>query len=153
MNKLTEELAIVASIPPTVASAGTTNSDIIDMSRFRRALFVLNVGAYGAADATINVQLYANTANSTSSPAPVAVTGKTFAAATFSGSAAGTNTEGLIEVSAAEVQEALDKGRYVFATVTVAGTSVAYALAVLAGVARYEPASVYDLASVNAIIS
>ena len=151
--KLTEELGLVASIPPAVASAGATNSDVIDMSKFARALFVLTVGAYGAVDATINVQIYANTANSTSSPTPVAITDKTFAAATFSGSAAGTNKEGLIEVSGPEVQAALDKGRYIFATVTVAGTSVAYSLAVLAGVARYDPASDYDIASVAAIIS
>jgi hypothetical protein len=149
--KLTEELGLVASIPPAVASATTYNSDVIDMSKFHRALFVLTVGAYGAAEATINVQLYANTANSTSGG--TAITGKTFTAATFSGSAAGTNKEGLIEVSAAEVQEALDGARYVYAVVTVATNTVAFSLAVLAGVARYEPAFDYDLASVAEIIS
>jgi hypothetical protein len=43
--KLTEELALVASIPPAVAAATTHASDVIDMSTFHRALFVLTGGA------------------------------------------------------------------------------------------------------------
>jgi 3-deoxy-D-manno-octulosonate 8-phosphate phosphatase KdsC-like HAD superfamily phosphatase len=64
--QLSEELALVASIPPAVGQVGAVSSDVVDMKLFRRALFVLTVGAYAAADATINVQVFANTANSTS---------------------------------------------------------------------------------------
>ena len=148
--QLSEELALVASIPPAVGQVGAVSSDVVDMKLFRRALFVLTVGAYAAADATINVQVFANTANSTSGG--TAITGKTFAAATFSGSAAGTNSEGLIEVSAADVAAAVAGGRYAYATVTIAENTVAYSLATLAGVARYEDAAEYDLATVKAII-
>jgi hypothetical protein len=148
--QLSEELALVASIPPAVGAIGAVSSDVIDMKLLRRALFALTVGEYGAADATINVVVYANTTNSTSGG--TAISGKTFTAATFSGSAAGTNSEGLIEVSASEVAAAVAGGRYAYATVTIAEDTVAYSLAVLAGVARYEDASEYDLASVKAII-
>jgi hypothetical protein len=140
---------LVASIPPSVASATAYASDVIDMSKFHRALFVLTVGAYGAAGATINVQVYANTTNAASGG--TAITGKTFTAATFSGSAAGTNKEGLIEVSAAEAQAALANARYLYAIVTVGTDTVAFSLAVLAGVARYESAADYDLATVAEI--
>ena len=150
MAHLYEELAVVASIPPSVASATTYNTDVVDMSKFQRALVVLNVGAYGAAGATINVQLYANTANSTSGG--TAISGKTFAAATFSGSAAGTDKEGIIHVTAAEMEATVAGGRYLYGVATVGTNTVAFSLVILAGTARYEPASQFDLASVAAII-
>jgi len=140
MAHLYEELAVVASIPPAVASATTYNTDVVDMDVFGRALVVVNIGAYGAEGATFNLQLYANTTNSTSGG--TAIDGKTFAAATFSGSAAGTNKEGVIHVTAAEMEE----------TATVATDTVAFSLVILAGTARYEPASQFDLASVAEIV-
>ena len=150
MAHLYEELAVVASIPPAVASATTYNTDVVDMDVFGRALVVVTIGAYGAEGATFNLQLYANTTNSTSGG--TAISGKTFAAATFSGSAAGTNKEGVIHVTAAEMEATVANGRYLYGVATVATNTVAFSLVILAGTARYEPASQFDLASVAAII-
>lgn len=150
--KITEELALVASIPPAVATANTYNSDVIDLSKFHQGVvFTLLVGAYGASGATIDMQIYANTANSTSGG--TAITGKSFTDATFSGSAAGTNKEGLINVTPAEVAAALAGARYCYAVVTVGTNTVAFALAVHAAAPRYTPASDYDLSSVAEIVS
>jgi len=149
--KLTESLALLATLDPAVRSANTYNTDVVDLSLFPRTIWALLVGAYGAAAATINIQLYANTTNSTSGG--TAISGKTFSAATFSGSAAGTNDQGLIHLLASEAQAALPGARYVYGVVTVATDTVGCALAVFGGTARYEDASVYDLASVTEIIS
>lgn len=150
-EQMVERMALVASIPPAVASANTYASDVVDMSKFRRLLAVLTVGAYGASGATLDVQLYANTANSASGG--TAITGKTFTDSTFSGSAAGTNKEGLIEVTAEEVEAALAGARYVYAVVTVGTNTVAFSLALLAADCRYGPASDFDLSSVAEIVS
>jgi len=150
-EKLSEALAIVASIPPAVAAIGTYNSDVVDMSKFRKAVCVIQTGTYGAAGATLNVQLYANTTNATSGG--TAITGKAFTPATFSGSAAGQDKEGVIEVSGEEIEQALPGARYLYATATVATDTVAFSLAILAGEARYSPASDYDLSSVAEIVS
>jgi hypothetical protein len=40
MAHLYEEIAVVASIPPAVASATTHNTDVVDMKRFERVLVV-----------------------------------------------------------------------------------------------------------------
>jgi hypothetical protein len=43
-------------------------------------------------------------------------------------------------------------GRYLYGVATVATNTVAFSLVILAGTARYEPASQFDLATVAAII-
>lgn len=150
-EKLSEGLALVSSISPSVASANTYTSDVVDMSKFRRAICVVLTGAYGASGATFDVTLYANTANSASGG--TAITGKSFTDATFSGSAAGQNKEGIIEVTAEQMEAALAGGRYLYASATVATNTVAFGLAILAGEARYGPASDYDLSTVAEIVS
>lgn len=147
--KLTERLALAATIPADQRGASDTNSDVVDMRNHRRALVVAIVGDI-ATGATFNVTVYANTANSTSGG--TAITGKSFTAASFSGTG-GSNQEGLIEVSAEEVAAAVAGGRYLFATATVAGGNVDYALAILVDDSRYGPSTEYDLASVAEIVS
>ena len=152
---LTEELAFLASVDPqSVAAAASVTTDVIDMRLFPHVVFGLQTGAFTDDATRVNVQVYVNSANSTSSPTPVAITGKTFANATFSHSLAGANAQGLIEVSGSEAAEALAGGRYVFATATVTGANaVLLNMFALGGKPRYEDASAYDLASVREIIS
>jgi hypothetical protein len=149
--KLSEELAILSTIDPAVQSAATHATDVIDLAQFPRTLWLLLTGAYAAAGATANLQIYANTANSASGG--TAIVGKTFTAATFSGSAAGTNAQGAISLLASEAEAALAGARYAYGVLTVATDTVAAAVAVLGGTARYAPVDGYDLASVKEIIA
>lgn len=146
-----DRFAIVGGISPAVASANTYNSDVVDMRLFNAALVVVSTGAYGASGATFDVTLYANTANSTSGG--TAITGKSFTDATFSGSAAGANSEGLIYVTAEEVAAAVAGGRYLYAAAVVATNTVAFDINIIGVDPRYGPASDNDIASVKEIVS
>jgi hypothetical protein len=145
--KQTEELAILATLDPAVRAANPYTTDVIDMAQFPRTLWTLLTGAYGAAGATANLQLYAANTGGT------AITGKTFAAATFSGSAAGTNAQGAISLLANEAEAALTGARYAYGILTVATDTVATAVVVQGGTPRYAPVDGYDLASVKELIA
>lgn len=147
--KLSERLALVASIGADQRGAGDTNTDVIDMATHRRAIAVAIVGDI-ASGASLVVTAYANTANSTSGG--TAITSRALAAGTHSGTG-DSNTESIIEITAEDVAAAVAGGRYAFFTATVAGGNVDYAVGVLAGDSRYGPATDYDLASVAEIVS
>ena len=149
--QLMEVPAIVATIDPAVQTVATHDSDVVDMKSFRRAIVVVGTGAYTAAGSTLNVTVYANTANSASGG--TAITGKTFTSSTFSGSAAGQAKQGVIVVTADEMEEALAGARYLYAEMTVGTNTINAALFILADNARYEPATDNDLASVAEIIN
>lgn len=151
-EQFVERCAILATVDPGALTATTYNTDIIDMRYWRRVAFILLAGTIGDVDGTLQLQLYVNTANSVSSPAPTAVTGKVFTAANFSGST-DSNKQGVIEITAEECENALDGGRYLFATLTVATQTNGACVVALGIDARYGPATDYDLASVVEVIS
>lgn len=150
-EQMSERLAIVATIDPQNASAGSLNTDVIDMRYFRRALFAVATGALGSAAATVDLTVYANTANSTSGG--TAISGKSLAAGTFSGSVGGNNKQAVVEITAEECEAAVAGGRYVYATLAVTDAASQVCVIVLAGDARYNPVSDYDLNSVAEIVA
>ena len=146
-----DRFAIVGGISPAVQSANTYNTDVVDMRLFNAALVVVSTGAYGASGATLDVTLYANTANSTSGG--TAISGKSFTDSTFSTSANGANSEGLIYVTAEEVATAVSGGRYLYGVATVGVNTVALDVNIIGVDPRYGPASDNDIASVKEIIN
>lgn len=142
-ERLSQSLAIVATVDPASYSS-QTNSDAVDMQLFRRCLFIVSAGAIGSN--TVSVVIKGGTDGSTF---PTTLTGKTLSAGTFSGSG-DNNTQGLIEVLDQEC--ATQSVRYIRAEITPSGAALLSAV-VLAGEARYEPASDYDLASVAEIVA
>jgi len=142
-ERLSQALAIVGTIDPASYSA-QTNSDAVDMRLFRRCLFAVAAGAIGAN--TVAVVVKGGTDGSTF---PTTLTGKTLTAGTFSGTV-DNNTQALIEVDDQEC--AAQDVRYIRVELTPSGAAL-LAVIVLAGVARYEPASDYDLASVAEIVA
>jgi hypothetical protein len=63
-EQLTQCLSIAASpINPASINTGDADTGGIDMSKFRRALFVLHVGAFGA-DATVDAKIQESADNS-----------------------------------------------------------------------------------------
>lgn len=147
--KLSERLAVVATIDPASRNSGTTtNSDVIDMAYIPRVLIVTCVGAI-TSGGSLDVTAYANTANSTSGG--TAITGKTLAAGTHSDTG-DNNTQSLIEVTAEDVRDAVSGGRYLYVAGVTADAAVIYGVTILGEVTRFRPASDYDLASVAEIV-
>lgn len=139
-ERLSEQLAIVATIDPVQLAGTTTTSDVFIMTNHRRALFILMTGnPFAAATVLIqenNVAAFAGTT------------------ATLLTGAIGTVTEAdsqyLYEVSAA----ALGAGyQWLRCHIQGATQTEPIAMVVLANVDRYKPASQYDLASVDVIQS
>lgn len=156
LQKFSERGAILAKVKPGALTATTYNSDIVDMKQWGRVAILVLSGTLGN-NGTLQIAVKVNTANSTSSPTPTTITGKAFTAATFSGSGSGTaggsNHEGIIEVRASECEAALAGGRYLFVTLTV-GTATSDACVVIIGLdPSYTPGTDYDLSTVAEIIS
>ena len=139
-ERLSEQLAIVATIDP-VALAGTTAvSDVFIMTNHRRALFILQTGA-AFASATVLIQ--ENNAAAFAGTTATLLTGAT-------GTVTAAASQYLYEVSAA----ALGVGyQWLRATCQGMNATDPISMVVLADVDRYKPASQFDLASVAVIQS
>lgn len=142
-ERLSQSLAIVGTVDPASYSA-QTNSDAVDMLLFRRCLFVIAAGVIGANTVTAVVK-----GGTDGSTFPTTITSKSIAAGTFSGST-DNNKQALIEVIDSEC--AAQDVRYIRVEITPSGASLLSAV-VLAGEARYEPASDSNLASVAEIVA
>jgi hypothetical protein len=151
---VSERMAIVANLPPASRTAATYTSDVFDLTRFRRFAAILKSGVLGDGG-TLQVKVYAVVANAASGGTQIA--DKTFTAATFSGSGSGTaggsNHQGIIEFSDADAKAALSAARYGYVTVTVGSATSICDLTVVGIDPRYSPASDYGLDSVAEIIS
>jgi len=140
---LTEQLALVGVGNPQLADNANVDTAWIDMSKFRRAAFLLMTGAM---DITVDFKLRYADDDSGTNAADISGKAITQLADTQD------NKQAWIEIRDDEMA-ALASGvgkRYVSARAVVGnGTTGAYvAIAALAAPARYEPASAYDLVSV-----
>ena len=135
-ERLSEQLAVVATIDPFAVAASVATSDIFSMALHRRALFILQTGATFVAG-TVLIQegaLVAMTAGTTATILTGAATAITAAASQY-----------LFEVSG----EAMAAGNS-FLRASIAGltnTNV-ISMVVLADVERYHPGTDHDLATV-----
>jgi len=139
-ERLSEQLAVVATIDPVSMTGAVVNSDIFSMQLHRRALFILQTGAAVQAPGILVTIREAVDAAATATTAVILTRAATACAAVAS--------QYLFEVSA----EALADG-YTYLVGTLdggAGASLA-SMVVLADVERYHPASDRDLASVVSI--
>src|SRR5947209_6510014 len=108
-EQLSQALSVAAApVHPQAVAAGTADTGGIDMSKFRRALFVLDVGAFGAS-ATVDMKLQESADNSS-------FTDLTGGAITQLAAAGGNNRLASIEVRAGQLSAGK---RYVRARVTV----------------------------------
>ena len=136
-QRLSEQLAIVATIDPVAGATGAATTDIFSMAMHRRALFILQRGV-GVAGITCAIQ----------ENAALAFTAGT--ATVLTRAAADTDvaaTQHIFEVSA----EAMGAGmQYLRGVFTSVGADL-YSVVVMADVERYGPASDRDLPSVVSI--
>ena len=146
VSKLSEKLAIVATIDPEAQTASAVTSDWIDMTIFRRVIFIFLVGELGSS-ATVDGAIEQATdsggsGNIALSPAK-AITQLTEASTDD-------DKQAIIEVDASELTAGFT---HIAAVLTTAVQTSDVALVALAGVPRYHPAADNDLASVDEIVS
>ena len=139
-ERLSEQLAIVATIDPVALGGTTAVSDAFIMTNHRRALFILMTEA-AFASATVLIQ--DNPASAFTAGTATLLTGTT-------GTVTGNASQYLYEVSAAAMTAGSTWLRASLTGMTIADL---ISMVVLADVDRYKPASQYDLASVVVIQS
>lgn len=139
-NRLSQQLALVATIDPQSVGVGTSDSDAVDMATFRRCAFVVLTGVLGAS-ATVDFKLRWS---ATSGGTYADITGK---AITQLVKASHDNSQAIVEITAEELLTADATARFVKGRITVGTAASIVGVVALADTARYVPASDFDLAS------
>lgn len=148
-ERLSEQLAIVATIDPTQATAtGTAATDIFDMSVHHEAMFIIKFNAVTPNGATIDFEVQEGTGTT-------AGTFNTVTAVAAAVQGTGANADDDQWVITVRGEDMTDGYRYLRGFVTLGGTvtTVEYDVTVLADRARFKPASDNDLASVTQIVN
>ncbi len=143
-EQLTQALSIQGKIDPAQQAVSTvTLSAGVDMQKFRRATFILDVGVFGAS-ATVDMKLVEDTNSNLSTATDVAAdTSLTNVAITQLLAAGGNNRLATLEIRADQVAK-----RYVGVKVTV-GTAATYLSVIgLGGEAVEKPGSLNDINAV-----
>lgn len=144
--RLSERLAVVATVDPDAYGTGGQNCDVIDMKLHQRVIFIVMLGDFvstGKADFAV----YGDTASNGSFA--TLITGKSITQLTQAGT--DDNKQVVVEVTAEEV--AAQGFRYIRGTLTLTVAGADAGVVALAGDDRYQPASDNDLASVDEIVA
>jgi len=144
MEYMSQQNAVVATIDPDAYTAATYTTDGVDMDVFPQCIFIVMVGDMETGS-TVDFSIRRSTDNSTfvaMSPAK-AITQLT---------AAGTDDDKqvVVHVDAAELG---DGYRYCLGSLVVADAASDAAVVAIADHSRYKPATDYDLASVDEIVT
>lgn len=142
--KLSEQLAVVATIDPDAYTASTVLTDAIDMSKFRRVMFIVMAGELGAS-ATVDFKV---TECATSGGSYTDLSGKSITQLTQAGS--DDDKQVIVEVAAAEMGSGK---RYLKGSLTIGTATSDAGVIALASVGRHKPENANDLASVDEIVS
>lgn len=145
-DRLSERLAVVATIDPDAYTADTYTTDIIDMKLHKRVMFVVAVGTM-ATNATLDFKVQEGAAANLSDAADLS--GKAITQLTEAGS--DSDKQVIVEVTSEEVAAA--GGRYIRGSMTVATAACDAGVIAIAGDTHYQPASEHDLASVDEIVA
>lgn len=140
---LTERFAVVAAIDPDAYATGTQGTDSIDMLYRDRVAFIVMAGTLGT-NATIDFKVQESADGSTWSD----LSGKAITQLTDAGT--DDDKQAIVEVAADEMSSGK---RYLRGVLTVGTAASDAAVIAVAGDHRYEPASDYDLASVDEIVT
>jgi len=142
---LTEKLAVLGTIDPDAYGTGTQGSDWMDLSKFRQILFAVMAGALGSS-ATLDFKV--QEATSAAGAGAQDLSGKAITQLTEAGT--DSDKQALINVRADELS---DGYRYVRGVMTIGVATSDAGVLVLGGDATYLPASDFDLASVDEIVT
>lgn len=157
-EKLSEGLAVLATINPSSQAVGTAYTGWVPMANVRRILALIQVGTFGASatvDASVDqAQDAAGTgAKGIGGPGGVMglIVGGSRPKAITLLAAGGDNVQALIDVDATELDVANGYG-FVQLSITVGVAATQTAALILGGSARYEPASAFNSPSVVQVV-
>ena len=142
---LTERLALLGTIDPDAYGTGTQGSDWVDMSKFMQVMFAVLAGALGSS-ATLDFKV--QEATSAAGAGAQDLSGKSITQLTEAGT--DDDKQVLVNVRADELS---DGYRYVRGLMTIGVATSDAGLVVLGGDPTYAPASDFDLASVDEIVT
>ncbi len=145
-QKLSETLAVLATINPSSQAAGTAYSGWVSMAEFDRILALIQVGAFGAA-ATVDANV-SQAQDAAGTGAKAIGTGK---AITQLVAAGGNNVQALIDVRSTELDVANGYG-FVQLAIVVGTAATETAGVMLGGDVRFVPASSFNQAGVVQIV-
>ena len=146
MERLSEQLAIVATIDPEAYTTATTaTTDVWDMSVHHECMIVLQLGTV-AANTTVDLDILESTATGAGTITATAVASITQL------TAGDDDTQVVVTVRGEDMTPGY---RYLRGVLTIGGVggTVDLSAVVLADGARYKAASVNDLASVDEIVN
>ena len=144
MEYMSQQNAVVATIDPDAYTAATYTTDGVDMDVFPQCIFIVMVGDMETGS-TVDFSITRSTDNSTfvaMSPAK-AITQLT---------AAGTDDDKQVVVHV-DATELGDGYRYCQGSLVIADAASDAAVVAIADHSRYKPATDYDLASVDEIVT
>jgi len=141
---LSEQLAVCATIDPEAQTASAVNTDVIDMQKFDRVLFIVSVGEM-TTNGTVDFAVKSDSASGGSyATAEASITQLTEAGGD-------SDKQVLVEVRAIDV--AANGNRYIRGTLTTA-TAASDVSVVAIGTPRFgSPVTSIDLASVDEIVA
>ncbi len=143
MDKLSERLAVVATVDPDAYLSGVQNTDYVDMSAFGEAIFVAMLGT-GVTSGTLNLKLQEDKSAGTGTGAQD-LTGKA-----ITGLTTGSNDkQAVIHVRANDLSQGYT---HVRGQLLASGAGADAAVLAIGGTPRFHPATDYDLASVAEIV-
>jgi hypothetical protein len=145
-QKLSESLAVLATINPSSQAAGAAYSGWISIAEFDRILALVQVGAFGAS-ATVDANIQ-QAQDATGTGAKAIGTGKAIAQILAAG---GNNVQALIDVRSTDLDVANGFG-FVQLEILVGTAATETAGVILGGDARFEPASNFNQAGVVQIV-
>jgi hypothetical protein len=149
-EQLSQALALLGAIDPVSQGAGSVNSPSIDLQKVKRALFVLDVGVFGAS-ATVDMKLQVSPDNSVwtdlANVTPATFTGAAIAQLVAAG---GNNRQARLEIRADQLAAITSPAgaRYARVVVTVGVAATLICVLCFGGESEQKPASQYNGASV-----
>ena len=145
--KISEQLAVVATIDPDAYAAAAYNTDAVDVSKFNRVLFIVMAGELGTS-ATLDFKLQWAT---TSGGSYTDVSGKAITQLTQAGS--DSDKQALVEITAEELAGINSSAQFVRGVLTIGTATSDAGVVALGGVARHGPVTDDDLTTVDEIVS
>lgn len=142
-ERLSESLAVVATIDPDAYDTGTQGTDSVDMRYHNRVMFIVMVGTLGTSG-TVDFKVQESADGSTWSD----LSGKAITQLTDAGT--DDDKQAIVEVAASEMGAGK---RYLRGVLTIGTATSDAAVIAIAGQDRYPPASDYDLSSVDEIVA
>lgn len=139
-ERITEALAYAARLAPASQSAGTVNLGPVQLAQAKKALFILNLGAFGSS-ATVDAKVQTS---ATSGGTYADVAGGAITQQTATGLV-------LIEVRAETLQN-LDHNPWVRVSITIATAAVVMSGEVLLAPTDYSPSSLLNTTVLQTLV-